>query len=110
MFRGHTLVQIARRVQTGTDSLNDPIFSDTALDLRGELVPIDSTENLDAAEQVTRSFTVYLPAAMPAGIRPVASDRVLVDGDEYELQGDPKPVRILGRLDHYEAVAVRVTG
>lgn len=107
VFRGHTPMSIARRVQTGVDRYNDPIYTTADTRFLGELVPLDSTENLVRADQVFQSFRVFLPVLNPA---PAASDKVKVDGLVYELTGTPKPVRILGRLHHFEAVALRVTG
>lgn len=111
MFRGHVPMEISKRVEIGVDSLNDPIYGLKSFRFMGEMMPLDSTENLDRADQVYSAFTAYLPARFPEGAGvPVASDTITVDGVAYQLRGEPKPCRIHGRLDHYEAVAYRVTG
>lgn len=108
MFRGHVLMTISKRTLKGYDSLNNPMYGYVDQSFRGEAVPLDSTEDVAQADQVFTSYRLFLPASLKPV--PVASDKVKIDGADYELKGTPKPFRIHGRLDHYEAVALRVTG
>lgn len=73
----------------------------------GDLTPLAAEEYTEAAQQVVTRYRVHLPVS--AG--PIAAtDKLVVDGIEYDIKGDPEPHRLRGRLHHSEALVERVTG
>jgi hypothetical protein len=71
------------------------------------LQPMPSSEYERGREAVLTAWRLYAPA----GTDLEAGDRIVYDGDTYDIEGDsqnwPSPT---GQLDHVEAVLRRVVG
>lgn len=106
MFRGHVKMSVQRQVQTGVDRYGTPKYATQDVQFRGELQPLDSDEFLAAQDQVKTRCRVLAPVS--TGLK--ATESVKVDGQVYQVTGDPLVHRLGGRKHHLEAVVTRVTG
>lgn len=99
-------VTIVTRADSGTDELGNVTFTDTETVTVGELQQRRRSETPDGGLAET-SWTLFLPAGTAIG----ANDRVQVDGDTFEVDGDPWPVRNprSGADSHVEATLRRAS-
>jgi hypothetical protein len=98
---------LLRRTPTGPeDELGDPTWEIVAEPIACELQPAGSSE--DHGDNVqSSSWRVFLPASCAD----VAGwDALELDGETYELAGDPSPLwhPRLQTVDHVEAIVTRV--
>lgn len=87
MFVGEPVTR-RRREQTGTDRYNNPIYGDvdTVLEERAAFDPGGSREPVEVGrEQVITTPKLYFPRQWPDL---TSSDRVIVRGVEYAIEGD----------------------
>jgi hypothetical protein len=98
---------LLRRSYTGAaDEFGDPTYVEVTSDVVVEIQQAGTSEALEG-QVMSASYRVFLPAteATLAGW-----DALDVDGERYELDGDPAPQYNprLGAVSHVEALASRV--
>lgn len=79
-------ITVVTRTVTGRDALGNDIYTETSTQVDGCVVyPRGSTELVQGQDLVTDSLT----ALLPPGTAITATDRVIVDGVTYEVDGQP---------------------
>ena len=82
---GKTVTWVQRTV-TGKDALGNDVYGDVQTPIDGCVVyPRGSTELVQGQDLVTDGLTVLLPS----GTAVTATDRAIVDGVTYEVDGQP---------------------
>lgn len=98
---------LKRGEQTGTDSRGNPIYGpDEEVVFYGELRPLQGSETVAGRDEVTSRFRLFIPRSITI----TAFDKITIDGRGYNVEGDPEPHNIAGRLHHHEVVVKRVDG
>lgn len=99
---------IIRRVQTGeTDSVGDPITKEVKVATRCDLQQRRREEHEDGGEISDTLWNLFLPFGTEIG----TGDAVDVDGQRYELAGEPWSAQEGSRnLWHVEATVRRTGG
>lgn len=96
-------VAVAQRVVTGTDARGNDVISNgtvtTGIPAGRDL--LDATEDVKVRDQQVRRFVYFLPRGTVIS----GYDRIVDDGDVFEVEGDPKRIvrRRGGREHHVEA-------
>lgn len=67
--------------------------------------PVSTDEDVVDQNRVTGRWRMFLPATADV----VATDRIVYDGDTYDIDGDVERWKRHGRLHHLEAVLLKVT-
>lgn len=82
---GQTVIFVSRTV-TGQDALGNDVYTDVETPIAGCVVyPRGSAELVQGQDLVTDGLTVLLPPGTAAA----ATDRAIVDGVTYEVDGQP---------------------
>ena len=83
---GGKTVTLLSRAATGRDSLGNDVYTDTSTNVAGCIVyPRGSQELVQGQDLVTDGLTVLFPP----GTAVKATDRAVVDGVTYEVDGEP---------------------
>lgn len=86
---GHT-VTLVTRTRSGVDSDGNDVLTETPTDVAGCVVwPRGSSELLQGQDTTIAGLWVLFPA----GTTVTAIDAVIVDGDTWEVDGDPEQHR-----------------
>jgi hypothetical protein len=67
--------------------------------------PLSTGEDVVDQQQTTTRLRLILPSPADA----TATDRIVWDGQTYEIDGEVATVKRHGRVHHHEAVLVKVT-
>lgn len=102
----HDRLSIIDRAQTGLDDLNNPVYEDILMPVRGEVRPMLSTEGVAQEGQVVSRYRVFL-GPNHADIDP--SDGIRWRGRTFEVEGDVEPHMHHGRVHHVEFTMKRVS-
>lgn len=70
-----------------------------------EVQPLSATENTVDQDRLETRWRMWLYPTADV----VATDRIVWDGDTYEIQGDIERWKIKGRLHHLKAILSKVT-
>lgn len=100
--------QIVTRTADGTrNAYNDEIVAETIVETVCELQQRQRGEDTDAGDIADSSWLLVLPA----GTQVAQDSTVIVDGDRYELDGEPWPARNprTQLMSHIEATVRRTT-
>lgn len=93
--------------QIGTDPLGNPIFGpDEEITFYGELRPLQGSETIAGRDAVTTRYRMFIPRTITI----TSFDKITINGTEYDVEGEPEPHSIGGRLHHYEVIVKRVAG
>lgn len=76
----------------------------TSATYSAEVQPVSSTEDIVNQQQTITRWRLFLPASADLE----ATDRIVWDGDTYEVDGDVERWKRRGVLHHLEAVLMRV--
>lgn len=90
MIRGRQAV-VVRRVQSGTDEMGDPVFTETEETVANVLAAPSSTDEMDETNRafgVVCEMTFHFPKSYTASLE---GCRVRWGGREYRVIGDPQP-------------------
>lgn len=91
------------------DGYGFPVYGpDEEVTFYGELIPLTSTETSDGTS--TSRVVTELRILTPAHVTVTAQDKIHAGGAVFQVQGDPLPILMGGRLQHSEVVVKRVTG
>lgn len=87
---GTSEVTVKRRVQTGTDAFNAPVYAESSEVVAGVLAQPGATADLDASrpEGATVAVTFHFPRGYGKSLK---GCRVSCGGREYRVVGDPQP-------------------
>lgn len=102
-------VTIRRRTVSGTDEYGNNVYSSVTEDIGLCVVqPAASGEQLQFADQLSTGITVFFPENTDVAY----IDAVIVDGNEYEVQGSPNEwvSPFSGRTAPVQVQATKVTG
>lgn len=98
-------VTIVQRIPAGQDEYGNDAFTDQTVDIPLCVVaPANTSETFSFTEQVSDTVMVYFPAGTEVGYL----DAVLINGDKYEVQGNPQSF-ISPFSGHDSPVQVRVS-
>ncbi len=70
-----------------------------------EVQPLSGTEDVDDQQRTDTRWRLWLPPDADL----VATDRVVWEGDTYEVDGDVQLWKIKGRPHHLKAILVKIT-
>ena len=78
-------VTLVRRQSNGLDALGNDTWAETPVVVQGVYAPGGSTETMQGRDSVTTTGIVYLPAGTPVD----ALAAVDIDGERFEVDGEP---------------------
>lgn len=84
---GPTPVTLVSRTVTGRDADGNDIYSETQTPSTAVFAPGGSVETVDGRDTVVTQPALY---SVPVGTDLTAVDAVIVNGDRYEIAGDPE--------------------
>ena len=103
-------VTLVHRVLNGLDDYGNDTYRDQPETITGCVVsPAGSSEVTQFTDQVSTNVTVHLPYGTAVG----AIDALVINGERYEIQGEPRawtPSPFSGNTSPVEVQASRVTG
>lgn len=79
-------ITLVTRAVTGRDVYGNDVYGETTTTVVGAFAPGGSSEQVQGQDTVTTQPTAYLPS----GTDPTAIDALEVDGQRYEVDGDPQ--------------------
>lgn len=79
------VMTVIKRVKGPSDSFGNDTWTEARADVRGVFNPGGSTETVQGQDMLVVQPTVVLPA----GTDVAAIDAVEIDGDRYEVDGNP---------------------
>jgi hypothetical protein len=86
MFPDGSTVTIVRRTVTGTDDWGNDVYGTVNADVGPcSVQPASSREDLNFADQITKSIVVFVPYGTDVSF----IDAVIVAGVQYEVNGQP---------------------
>ena len=97
-----------RRATTASDGYGNPTSdwsSVTEVVYPAEVQPASTDENVVDQDRTVTRWRAWLPAAADL----VATDRIVWDGDTYEIDGDVQRWKQRGVPHHIEVLLVKVT-
>jgi hypothetical protein len=80
-------VTLVRRTVTGRDISGNDVYTETSVSTTGVFAPGRSVEQTDGGETVIYQPTIF---GIPEDVDVTAIDAVIVNGDEYEIDGAPQ--------------------
>jgi hypothetical protein len=75
-----------QRTVTGTDAYGNDLYGETTVSVGAVFAPGSSSELIQGQDTVLTHPSLYLPLSSP----PAPTDRVVVDGVTYDVDGKPE--------------------